>query len=213
MLSRAGAAAVGLVALAVAAWPAAAAVAAPATPGEVRRAVAPYRAIGRANYAGHARRRHCTMFAIAPRVALTAAHCLDGIAADRLHLLFGYGRMTWSAHLVPTRAVDLGGDIAALCLAQDAPAVLPTAEEPPVAGDVVRVVGYGRPRRHVLSEVSCTVRAVRGTAALLDCAPTPGASGAPVIDARGHAVALVTQSGAAGALAPLLPADAAPACR
>jgi hypothetical protein len=190
-------------------------------------------AIGRLNHAGYARRRHCTAFAVAPRVALTATHCLARIAPDRTTLLFGYARMVWLAEGQPLRAVDLGADLAALCLAADAPATLPVAA---AAAGPVTAVGYGTPRTHLQHRVACRIAAVAGRDALLDCAGTQGtsaapategappaesairgsltvgASGAPVLDADGRAVAVVSRAGPAGAVAATIPANAAAAC-
>ncbi|MEM8665411.1 MAG: hypothetical protein AAGF49_14970, partial [Pseudomonadota bacterium] len=71
-------------------------------------------AVGRLNHAGYAHRRHCTFAAVSPKVALTAAHCVAGVEADTLHLLYGYGRMTWVAEGAVAAVEPLGGDLAAL---------------------------------------------------------------------------------------------------
>lgn len=166
-------------------------------------------AIARLNHAGYDRRRHCTAFAVAPRVVLTAAHCLDGVAAYRMTLLFGYDRMTWTAEGRAVRTVDLGGDVAALCLAADAPATLGIAE---AGAGAVTVIGYGSPRTHLQTTAPCRLGAIAGRDALLDCPAAPGASGAPVLDGMGRAVAVVSRTARVSAVAATIPAGAAAAC-
>ncbi len=168
-------------------------------------------AVARLNHAGYARKRHCTAVAVAPRVALTAAHCLDGVPADEFHLLFGYARMGWAGEGRIGAVHPLGGDLAALCLVEPAPAVRPVGP-PPRQGEPVRLVGYGRPRTHVQHPRTCAVLGRGGGRLGIDCPATQGDSGGPVIDREGRVVGILSRAGHADALAVGVPADAAAAC-
>ncbi len=163
------------------------------------RSAPPAEAIGRLNYAGYKASRHCTAFLVGARVAVTAAHCVARLGASELHLLLGYDKGAWQAHL---RASGLardaeGADIAALCLKAAATAVaFPWAEVAPRAGETLIVWGYGRPRIHALSRRDCPVLASAGRQVTLDCAVAPGTSGAPVLrpTATGYEVVAVVSA-------------------
>jgi hypothetical protein len=172
----------------------------------------PEPAVGRVNHAGYRHKRHCTAFAIAPRVAVTATHCLARIDPTEMHLLFGYARMDWRAHRSPSTAVDLGGDVAVLCLPEEAPATLPVSVRPPAREDPVRILGYGRPSVHLQSDTRCTVLALMDDEILLDCPQSRGASGGPVLDETGAVVAVMSRTSRASSVAGLLPAGAAARC-
>jgi len=130
-----------------------------------------------------------------------------------MDLLFGYSRMDWAAHISPEAARDLGEDVAVLCIGADAPAILPPATRPPGRGDSVSVIGYGAPRRHVQTATACNVLEATGSRLLLDCPESAGASGAPVLDDRGAAVAVMSRTGRASSLAVALPRAVTKACR
>ena len=108
--------------------------------------------IGRLNYAGFKEQQHCTAFLVAPQVAMTAAHCLDGLEPDQVHLLLGYDRGGWQEHLRADgfwRSPD-GKDLAALCLTQPAQAVPLAVTAGEVApGEELAVLGYGLPSVHL----------------------------------------------------------------
>ena len=147
---------------------------------------------------------------MAPRVALTAAHCLEGLKAEESHLLLGYDRGSWQEHLQPRAMRDLGFDLAALCLDQAAAArPLPLAQDPAVAGEPLTIAGYGRPRVHVLQATECRVAGPGdGKTLRLDCPSPHGKSGAPVLrDAAGSpaVVAIAVASSASQTLAVSVP--------
>lgn len=182
-------------------------------------AVQAHPAVGRLNHAGYRSRQHCTAFLAGPGLALTAAHCVDGLRPDDLHLLLGYRQGVWDAHLRPTAVRwDAGGaDVAALCVGSEAP-WLPPASAPPDLGERLLVLGYGRPRVHVATATTCTVTDFDGSGRLrLDCPLPPGASGAPVLRSTvdGHEViAVVSMSSKTASLAIRAPALTDPAlCR
>ncbi|MDJ0971023.1 MAG: trypsin-like peptidase domain-containing protein [Kiloniellales bacterium] len=176
-------------------------------------AAPPAEAIGRLNYAGYKASRHCTAFLVGARVAVTAAHCVTRLRAGDLHLLLGYDRGAWQAHL---RASGLahdaeGADIAALCLKAAAAAVaFPWAEAAPRRGETLVVWGYGRPRIHALSRRDCPVLASRGRQLTLDCAVAPGTSGAPVLrpTATGYEVVAVVSASRGATAVAVRPAEA-----
>ncbi|MDJ0937687.1 MAG: trypsin-like peptidase domain-containing protein [Kiloniellales bacterium] len=176
-------------------------------------AAPPAEAIGRLNYAGYKASRHCTAFLVGARVAVTAAHCVTRLRAGDLHLLLGYDRGAWQAHL---RASGLahdaeGADIAALCLKAAAAAVaFPWSEAAPRRGETLVVWGYGRPRIHALTRRDCTVLASRGRQLILDCNVAPGTSGAPVLrpTATGYEVVAVVSASRGATAVAVRPAEA-----
>lgn len=168
-------------------------------------------AIGRLNHAAFRDKRHCTMAAISPRGVATAAHCLRRLEAGDVHLLFGFDTMGYTHHTRPVSAHALGGDLAVLCLGEGdaAPAHLRVAATPPKPGDAVRVTGYARPKVQRQHEHACHVAAA-GARIVIDCEVLEGGSGAPVRNAAGEVVAVVSsrRPGATTAI-PLPPAAAA----
>jgi len=155
----------------------------------------PEEAIARLNYAGYRNFRHCTAVLTGPDRALTAAHCVNGIPYDALHLLRGYDRGEWLEHMRPTGsgADDLSRDVVTLCVGRDdSRPFVPVSRRPVQLGETVTVYGYGRPRVQVLNRVSCRITGRRPNAAfVLDCPLPRGASGAPALRAQGSGYEVV----------------------
>lgn len=172
----------------------------------------PLDAVGRFNHAGYRRTRHCTMFAASARVALTASHCMRGTPARQTHLLFGAHKMTWTAHIVPEAAHEAAFEVTALCLSKDAPDNLALASVAPALGDPVTIINYQRPRVHAQTATPCTVTHADAGGLILDCQVDEGGSGAPVVDASGEVVALVSARTPNGMLAVPIPESALGLC-
>lgn len=149
----------------------------------------------------------CTGFMVAPRIALTAAHCLYGnrlghfVPAGSIHLLSGYTSGGFAGHhLVQSyrvapgydpRAPDAtrGGDAAVLVLAGDVAtaAPLPIAAIVAVNDTTLVLAGYSQDRAQRL-QIDPACRALglvvdQSGAPLLrhSCAGTKGTSGGPVL--------------------------------
>ncbi len=140
--------------------------------------------IGRLNHAGYDLRQHCTATLVAPRVAVTALHCLVPRDVANMHLLLGYDRGDWNEHLQPVTAIAATspGDIVLLCF--DAPSTaepVPIAVRPVDRGETVLVVGYGTPRVQVANHTACRVADFDEHVLRLSCPLTSGASGGPVL--------------------------------
>lgn len=170
-------------------------------------------AIGRLNHTGFSSRRHCTFAAISKDTVLTAAHCVAGVSPESLTLLYGYSRMTWVAEGTVRSVEPLGGDLVALCLTAEPPAML--ALGPPAeTDDLMTIVGYGQPRVHLQHRAECHVLAeVGGMELLLDCPSPHGTSGAPLLSEDGALVGVMSRTGRGSSMAVSVPADAAAVCR
>jgi protease YdgD len=163
----------------------------------------PWRAVARLQIPGAAR---CTAFLVAPRVVLTAAHCLyvrrtgHFAPAESVHVLTGYSAGRFARHAVATgyrlapgydpRDVppDFGADVAVVTLdrAMAAPGeVLGLADSD--APSAAMLGGYNQDRAEVIeADPGCAVLGGAADAAgrpLLrhDCAATRGTSGAPLL--------------------------------
>ncbi|WP_299655565.1 serine protease [uncultured Jannaschia sp.] len=169
-------------------------------------------AIGRLNYAGFRNRQHCTAALVGPREALTAKHCVDGLAPGNLHVLLGYDGGTYSEHL-RVRALQLApdADIARLCL--DRPSSVEPlssfsknvgAETQNIFG-AVTLIGYPRSQAHSQQGRRCAVTAEDSTLARLDCPAEPGMSGAPVLSS-GHLIGIMSASATETSVAVLVTA-------
>ncbi len=172
-------------------------------------AAPPWAGVARLQIPGVAR---CTAALIAPRLALTAAHCLYSVRlrrfvpAEEVHVLAGYAQGAYAGHSIAVGLrvapgydplhpdADRAADAALVILAQPlaAPAdTLALAERPVGAGVALMLGGYSQDRAEILTaDTACHALglvALPGGALLRhDCAGTRGTSGAPVL-ARGPA--------------------------
>lgn len=184
----------------------------------------PWRAIGRVQTELGGR---CTGFLIAPRVALTAAHCLYRrapgafVQPGSVHFLLGYDRGAYAGHArvvafrigpgyEPERGpASAGADWAALVL--DAPLgtadrVLKLATTLPAPGATLLLGGYGQDRaERIDADLHCALAGLGRDGAgrtvfLHNCSGTRGTSGAPVIvrDGDGWAAIGVQVAAVAG---------------
>jgi hypothetical protein len=169
-------------------------------------------AIGRLNHAGFRDRQHCTVALVGPSEALTARHCVDGLAPGNLHIVLGYDGGAFSEHL-RVRALQLApdADIARLCLDGSSSAdPLPLfaasagADTRSPAGAVASI-GYPRSQAHRQQTQRCAVTAEDGTLARLDCPVEPGMSGAPVLSS-GHVIGVMSATAAETSIAVLIAA-------
>jgi protease YdgD len=169
---------------------------------------APWSALAKLQIPGVTR---CTAVLVAPRVALTAAHCLYGrrlghfLPPGSVHVLNGYAAGFYAGHAVavsyriaagydPTRPDRTRGlDAAMLILASPlnaAPLAL-APPEPQVRPAAVRLGGYSQDRAEmIMADNNCRITGAgldRGGHPLLrhDCVATHGASGAPLLSADG----------------------------
>ena len=165
---------------------------------------APWTAIGRVNVGGYRRRRHCTGTLIAPRLVVTAAHCLvrkgsgATVPLTNVHFLAGARRDSYLAHAKPacvrfmkapatppkTAAERFRTDVAVIVLSEDV-AIAPAAladEATGQAGAPLIHTSYGRDRRHMLmADSTCRLRKQIEGLWLTDCDTNFGGSGGPVM--------------------------------
>ncbi len=170
--------------------------------------VAPWDAVARLQIPGIDR---CTAFLVAPRTAVTAAHCLWGarlrrfVPAEAVHLLTGYASGAYALHSVaasyrigpgydPARPyATIGADFAVVTLASPlvtAGQALRLDAAPAAPGTRLVLGGFSQDRAEILlADRACQVTgdAVDAQGRMLlrhDCSATHGTSGAPVLVAE-----------------------------
>jgi protease YdgD len=189
---------------------------------------APWRAVARLQVPGVGR---CTAFLVAPRVAVTAAHCLWGerlghfVPAGSVHVLTGYASGGFSRHTVASAfrvgaGYDprdpngtRGADVAAVTLVEPMDDVVPLAALPPPSGTPALLGGYNQDRAEVIeADLHCAVTGQvvdRGGRSLVahGCTATRGVSGAPLLvrgedgEYRVAGVAVAAAAGRSGGVA------------
>jgi protease YdgD len=167
--------------------------------------VAPWTAVARLQIPGIDR---CTAFLIAPRLAVTAAHCLWGARLGHLmppqavHVLSGYHSGAYAQQTVVTSYqigsgydpkrpyATLGSDVAVLTLESTLGSnepLLSLADRPATASTLVTLGGYSQDRAEIiLADQNCRISAAmpddQGASLLRHtCMATHGTSGAPML--------------------------------
>ncbi len=171
----------------------------------VEAAAAPWRSLGRVQTELGGR---CTGTLLAPRLVLTAAHCLTAartglpVQPGSVHFLLGYRLGDYVAHARvasfrtgpaynPATSQPAGADWALLTLETPLPAdrALPLLRDPPAPNTPLMLGGYQQDRPEViLADTGCKALGLARDQAepllVHDCAGTRGSSGAPLL-ARG----------------------------
>ncbi|MES0881579.1 trypsin-like serine peptidase [Roseibium sp. SCP14] len=167
----------------------------------------PWRSIGRVNFAGYRTTSMCTGTLVAPKVVLTAAHCLyhartrKPLPVEDVLFIAGVRRDEYAARLeadciltpegfVPEQRPkirDIHNDFGLIILKEKSalPPVLPL--ETDKAGQLSKAtrfqaVGYRRSRRFLPTVVtSCKILGAAHKSWVTDCATENGASGGPLL--------------------------------
>ncbi len=146
----------------------------------------PWTALARLQVPGAAR---CTAVLIAPRTALTAAHCLFSphlhrfVPPDMVHVLTRYGREAFAAHAVAAGyRIAPAEDVAAVTLSAPVGSAVLALAALPAPGTPAMLGGYNQDRIEVIeADTACHIAAVTATLIRHDCAGTRGTSGAPLL--------------------------------
>lgn len=156
-------------------------------------------AIGRLNHAGYRERVHCTVALVGPAEALTAAHCIEGLPLEALHVVLGYDRGAFTEHRrVRSAEAAEGLDIVRLCL--DAPSEAEPLDVGGPLGASLEAVGYPRSQAHRQRRHACERLGADQRAVAVDCVLEPGMSGAPLL-AEGRVGGIVSAGDATQSLA------------
>lgn len=130
-------------------------------------------------------------FAIDARTLITNKH----VVADSADLQLS----TYDGRDVPVTAASTAGlaDLAIVRTAQDLPAAPVLADQDPVVGDAVTVVGYPLGGRltvtsgHVVGVTTDPLHATLGEVLVTDAPVEPGSSGSAALDAQGRVIGVV----------------------
>lgn len=161
-------------------------------------ATPPWSSVARLQIAGVSR---CTAVLVAPRVALTAAHCLwerrlgHFAPPGLVHVLWRYADGAFAAHTLAVRyriapgydPSNAGGnraaDVAAVVLAEPlGREPLPLAAAAPVAGTPAMLGGYNQDRAEILAaDTACRIVGRSPDLLAHDCNGTRGTSGGPLL--------------------------------
>ena len=149
-------------------------------------AVAPWDALARLQVPGTVR---CTAVLVAPRLALTAAHCLWSarlrrfVPPDMVHVLTRYERGRFAGHaLAASWRIAPDSDVAAVTLAGPIGHAVLALAPAPAAGTPAMLGGYNQDREEVIeADSDCRILADDGRLLRHDCAGTHGTSGAPLL--------------------------------
>jgi len=172
----------------------------------------PWRAVGKLQATAGNLYESCTGTLIAPRVVLTAAHCLFNLRTGRyfppssLHFLVGYDGGAYAGHARGVSFVigpgydrsrnSAGSDWATLTIDTplgDPDRTLTLSDTPPEVGATVMIGGYSQDHPLTLTaDPGCRIvaRSADANGRMLlrhDCTATHGASGAPVLVRYGTA--------------------------
>lgn len=149
-------------------------------------AAAPWSALARLQVPGTTR---CTAVLLAPRLALTAAHCLWSarlrrfVPPDMVHVLRRYERGDYAGHSIAASwRIAPGQDVAAVTLAEPLRGPTLRLAPLPVPGTPAMLGGYNQGRNEVIeADTACHILAEGGALLRHDCEGTHGTSGAPLL--------------------------------
>jgi V8-like Glu-specific endopeptidase len=168
----------------------------------------PFDAVGRVNVGGFRSVRHCTGTLVAPKLVLTAAHCvvdphsLQPVSLERLHFVAGINPGTTGAHSgvacvkfldgyhdTPPNLQARGPEDAALLVLAGPMAARPmglAAVAPPATGTRLLHASFPRDRPHALfTDRACRLVDARGSLWVTTCDTNFGSSGGPVLVEQG----------------------------